>query len=132
MLSLQISGFDEEIAASGGSTYGIITNLININKRQFPWLKRNMVNYFRTKATQELKLPPEEIGDNHESAISGITSCSEQRVSEELRLNFDESENANHSNIEDSGNISSQSKRADQQVLHLPKERVVNGASYRH
>jgi hypothetical protein len=39
---------DEAIAQAGGATYGIITKVINTNKKQFPWLTRNMVNYFRT------------------------------------------------------------------------------------
>ena len=63
---------DEEIAASGGSTYGIITKLIDINKWQFPWLTRNMVNYCRTKAVKELKLPQKRSGRVMNHAYLGL------------------------------------------------------------
>ena len=97
---------DEEIAASGGSTYGIITKLIDINKRQFPWLTRNMVNYYRTKAVKELMLPPEEIGESHESRVSGLTSCIMTRTSENSC-----SEQRASENIEDSGENISRSEK---------------------
>ena len=32
-----------------GSSYGIITSILNKNKAQFPWLTRNMINYFKKK-----------------------------------------------------------------------------------
>jgi len=72
---------DEEIANSGASTYGVISKVINSNKKNFPWLNRNMVNYYRTKATKELSLPPQEIGEQFEAAVSGVTSESAERNS---------------------------------------------------
>ena len=47
------------------SSYGIITNILKKNKVQFPWLTRNMINYFK-----KINLPPDVVNLSNGSAVS--------------------------------------------------------------
>ena len=38
-----------KIDETEGRSYGIITRILKKNKAQFPWLTRNMINYFKKK-----------------------------------------------------------------------------------
>ena len=98
---------DDAIAKKGGSTHGIVTNIIKEQKKQFPWLTRNMLYYFRAKATEQQKLPPQEIATSvregtQVSDLSGTLHSVEENA--QLCSNHPENESSLTVTVQDNNN----------------------------
>jgi hypothetical protein len=98
---------DDAISKNGGSTHGIVTKIINEQKKQFPWLTRNMLYYYRAKATEQKKLPPQEISTSVRegtqiSDLSGTLHLFEDNA--ELCSNYPDKESSLILTVQDNNN----------------------------
>jgi hypothetical protein len=70
-------------SSNGESTYGLITKLVKKRKLQYPWLNRNIFNYY-LKTTQ----PPSSVTvRSHPSTISDMTESDPSNEEDQHNLN---------------------------------------------